>query len=446
MPTPDELCLLAADLFVIPYQKRYVLYAPLRKAVALVNQETLGLLNLYLKSGEDSIFQNAQEVYEQLSKCGLFNSVPPAPLYPDEYHFVPHEVTLFPTSNCNLRCVYCYASAGRKNIRMDWPVAKAAVDFIFNNALQAGVKGCIVGFHGGGEPSLEWDLIQRTTEYAKNLAAQNKLELRVHMATNGILSNAKRDYIIKHFSSVNVSLDGPPEIHDLQRPMANGKGSFHYILESLKYFDDHAFSYGIRPTITSKSVSMMPDLVDFFAENFELTYLHFEPLFFCGRCITTQWDAPKSEEFVKFFRHAMKRARKLKIRIYYSGARLDVVTSKFCAAAGDGFSITPSGAVTSCFEVCDEDDPRSAIFHYGYFDPITQKFVFNQEKLQALRKLHVENFAFCQNCFCKWHCAGDCLSKVLSIEETVNHNGSERCQMNRSLTLLQIIDLLKNSK
>jgi uncharacterized protein len=441
-----DLRKIESDLFVIPYGKRYILYAPLRRAAALVNKEAVNSLCQYLKTGEKHSDREIEKVLSNLESSGILRSSYERPTYPADYKFAPHEVTLFPTTNCNLRCVYCYASAGIKNYRMGWETAKAAVDVIFTNAKKVGAKGCIIGFHGGGEPALEWGLIRRTVEYAEELAEQQNLELRIHMATNGILSSQKREYIIDHFSSVNVSLDGPPDIHDTQRPQANGRNSYSEILDSLKHFDACSFSYGIRPTITEKSVARMPEMVDFFYETLKLTYLHFEPLFYCGRCLTTKWNAPNPKVFVKYFRQAHQKAKKRRVEVYYSGARVDVITSKFCAAAGDGFSVTPRGRVTSCFEVCDEEDSRSEIFHFGYFDSASKHFVFEEEKLQKLRHLHVENFPFCEDCFCKWHCAGDCLAKVLPHGEPVKHAGSDRCQINRSLSMMQIIELLNNKK
>jgi uncharacterized protein len=58
--------------------------------------------------------------------------------------------------------------------------------------------------------------------------------------------------------------------------------------------------------------------------------------------------------------------------------------------------------------------------------------------MEALHRLTVENMPQCRDCFCKYHCAGDCPAKLLSNEEPESHAGSERCRITRALTLYQL--------
>ena len=64
------------------------------------------------------------------------------------------------------------------------------------------------------------------------------------------------------------------------------------------------------------------------------------------------------------------------------------------------------------------------------------------EKIKSLRQFSVENLDYCSDCFCKWHCAGDCISKVFDRSGSFNHEGSSRCELNRELTFLKIKELL----
>jgi uncharacterized protein len=127
--------------------------------------------------------------------------------------------------------------------------------------------------------------------------------------------------------------------------------------------------------------------------------------------------------------------------IHYSGARLDVLTCKFCGAPGDSFTVLPEGIVTSCYEITEMTDPRAAIFHYGKYDPETKTFQFNQERIEALKKLSVENLPFCDDCFCRWHCAGDCIAKAFKIN-IEQHQGTERCTINRGVLSAELADLI----
>ena len=79
------------------------------------------------------------------------------------------DFTLCLTHACNLRCAYCYAGA-KDDWRMSWQVAQRAVDFGLEHTLSRArlldrPPTAQLGFFGG-EPLLEWEMLQRATDYA----------------------------------------------------------------------------------------------------------------------------------------------------------------------------------------------------------------------------------------------------------------------------------------
>ena len=62
----------------------------------------------------------------------------PATADPPAAALRPTAVTLFLTSACNLRCVYCYASGGEQPRYLDEQVALDAIDFVVDNAVADG--------------------------------------------------------------------------------------------------------------------------------------------------------------------------------------------------------------------------------------------------------------------------------------------------------------------
>jgi uncharacterized protein len=257
------------------------------------------------------------------------------------------------------------------------------------------------------------------------------------------LSREQREFIVRHFATVTVSLDGPPDIQDYNRPKVDGSGSHADVRQSREFFDEQKFFYGIRATITAGTVGRMVEIVERLAGDFRPGYLHLEPAWLCGRCVTTGERPPEDDDFADNFLDAQEAGRRLGVDVHYSGARLDVLTCKFCAAPGDGFTVLPDGSVTSCFEVMDVDDPRAGIFHYGQYDSATRAMCFDQKRLDELQRLSVENLPFCRDCFCKWHCAGDCLAKVFARSGAAIHQGSCRCGLNRALTVKQMERLVR---
>jgi uncharacterized protein len=424
----------------LPYKEHFIIYAPLKGVAILTNADMAEAL-WYLQQGyEVSLPDFIEEllisvgIIEQQSLSG--NEIP------KERKWAPTHVTIFPTADCNLRCVYCYASGGENPQYMKWEIAKAAIDLLFKNAQEQGAKEVTLGFHGGGEPTLAWDILTRSVDYAKRLAERDNLSLQIYIATNGVLNKRKAEWITKHLSGATVSLDGPPDIQNLQRPTPNRKGSYQSVANTLFIFDEANFNYGIRSTITPMNVGRLVEMVEFFHDNFRTKSYHFEPLFFCGRCKTTQWQPPNPNEFVQNFKLAYKRANELGIHLAFSGARLQTLTSTFCGAIDGNFAVTPEGYVTACFEVCSVEDERAGLFMYGKYDHEQKYFLIDEQKLKNLRKYNVNNLPWCANCFAKWHCAGDCLAKVAATNCLMR--GSTRCSIIRELTAYQLFMLFEN--
>ena len=48
------------------------------------------------------------------------------------------------------------------------------------------------------------------------------------------------------------------------------------------------------------------------------------------------------------------------------------------------------------------------------FDFDANKVVLEKDKIAVIRKMSVVNYPECQDCFCKYHCAGDCPDRRLT--------------------------------
>ncbi|MDR0429599.1 MAG: radical SAM protein [Tannerellaceae bacterium] len=434
------------NLFVIRRDETtFILYSPLNRKAGVINRSGVNTIARYFE--QETLSEKEADyiglLYENrfLNKTGL-----PKPIFPDNYSFMPHEVTLFLTSRCNLRCRYCYAEAGKKNEDMAFETARAAIDLVAHNAGLAGLPQFTVGFHGGGEPTMAWELMTETVKYAYQVADDKGLDVEIFAASNGMFNEKQRDFILHNFTNLNISIDGPADIQDYNRPAVNGAGSFAVIRDNLKFFDENDFSYGVRATVTERNVRRMEEVVEWFKAEFNVRYLHIEPVWQCGRCLTSGEKAPSDEDFIQYYIKAYEKAEQLGVNLIYSGLRLDALLSKFCAAPGDGFNVLPDGSVTSCYEITEKEDPKAELFHYGKYDPEKKTFEFEQEKIKRLQQYSVENIAWCRDCFCKWHCAGDCISKVFDESHSFEHQGSSRCKLNRQLTIMQLEKLITNPK
>jgi uncharacterized protein len=358
--------------------------------------------------------------------------------------YQPTELTLFLTTNCYQRCRYCYAEGGSRDKTMSFETAKAAIDLVVQNVVALGEDRFSVGFHGGGEPTYCWDLLLRCTRYAQRMARERRLRLQLSTATGGVLLPSRARWLADNMSGgSSISFDGLPEFQNRQRPVRGNFGSFDAVCHTMKLWDSIGFSYGIRATITRESVGHMSDMVSFVAAEFATDKLHYEPLFACGRCRTSNMAAPDPEAFAEGFIQAQKRARELDIDLVYSGARTDELTDSYCGSGRARYLwVTHDGYVTACFEVLERDDPRSNLFFFGHYDPKTQSFQFDLDRLAALQERKVQNLPSCADCIAKWHCAGDCMAKAALAGDLFNPTLMDRCSINQKLTLNHVASLL----
>lgn len=431
-----EPCKLTVDLFSLPSTDgNSILYAPRRGFACKVNSAALSLLaNIEtcdlgrLNSEEKATidFFKARGFFDQTWQ---YNPIPP--VSPD---FAPTQLTLFPTNQCNLRCSYCYASAGdRKPLVMDWHYASSAIEYMIRSLKSRGLQNFSLGFHGGGEPLYPWTFIKRVVSYVEERCKEEGMRLAVFSATNGVLSEKQLEWIIAHFVSLNISFDGLPHVQDLHRPLLGGKGSFVYVDKTLRYLDEHNFNYGIRGTVSSHNVNLLKEIVEFIHANYKVKSVHLEPLVYCGRCKTSGSQSPDMELFADNFMACEDLCQSYGINLIYSGAHLSALHNGFCGVSGHNFSVTPDGFLTSCYEVTEPDDPRSSTFFFGNIDAYGQVHV-DDNKRQFLASLTVDKLHYCQDCFSKWHCAGECAAK-LENGDYRGERGNERCRLNRKLAL-----------
>ncbi|MBM3146576.1 MAG: radical SAM protein, partial [Actinobacteria bacterium] len=145
---------------------------------------------------------------------------PPRPQVPLSH------VALFLTDRCDLRCIYCYERERLPDHRTDMTTetAELAVDWLF---AQSGAEREVGISFFGGEPLLNLDALQAAARRAEALARQTGKSLRLGMTTNGThLDDRALDLVVGHGIETVVSLDGSREVHDRQRPRADGRGSY----------------------------------------------------------------------------------------------------------------------------------------------------------------------------------------------------------------------------
>lgn len=433
---------ITTDVFTLPYNGNdRILYAPLKNLICVVNSDTCELLAGLPDIDTANLNDKQKSTLEFFKKRGVLNAASGyvSRTMPEAYE--PTRVTLFSTNQCNLRCIYCYASAGeRQSAIMPLATAKTAIDLVIRNVKKKHMKTLKIGFHGGGEPLLPWKRIKEIVSYAEQRASEENLKPLIFAATNAVLSTTQLEWIVDHFTNLNISFDGLPHVQDKHRPLPTGAGSFAYVDRTMKFLDKHDFAYGIRSTISEYNIDLMDETMEYIGQNYKTKYVHVEPLFVCGRCQTTDSHAPSMQAFCENFIKSEDTAVKYDIHLIYSGASLDKMGDCFCGVSSDSFNVTPDGYITPCYEITDKDDPRAQTFFYGKLEG--DRFEIDEDKRRYLNTLYLDNYPFCRDCFAKYHCGGECVAKLYG-NDLHGDRGHDRCRLNRDLTarrLRRVVD------
>lgn len=209
-----------------------------------------------------------REVLEGLRDIQLLVPVGPTQAWPpvrfDPGHFPLTTMVLEVAQDCNLRCTYCYAEGGAYGgpaRLLDVETARAAARYLVR---ESGDSPALTLVLFGGEPLLNMPAVKAAVEEAQTLAAAAGKRLLVSLTTNGTLLNADNvSFFREHRVVVSVSLDGPPDLHNANRPDAAGQGSYAKILAQLQgLLQNSSAAVAARVTLTPDQWSRCEEVFD----------------------------------------------------------------------------------------------------------------------------------------------------------------------------------------
>jgi len=423
--------------FLIPHNGDYIHFAPLRGKLLLINPalkrliETEGL-------DENKLDQASRDVLAEFRKN----------LDSEEMDFSRpgnNSITILPTFDCNLGCVYCYSKGSRSRKTIHPYIAKKGIDYLMSKIKENGSKSLSLVFHGGGEPTLAWDVLTQTFQHARAVCDAEGIELRTTISTNGAgLEDKKLEWLVQNISNIQVSMDGYERIQNMQRPLRGGQPSFHLVAKTLMYFDERDKPYSIRATVTSYGIGDLEESMQRLAGKFNPKSIHIEPVSMCGPC---RKDDSLAVDGLEFARKFMELSKKLEgVRLFYSNSDVIRIRERYCGACGGNFVLTPEGNVSTCLEVSSEEDEMSDLFLVGSFDEKEDRFVISQEKLDYLQSRNVHSLPHCSDCFVRFNCAGDCLTRVFRVTGNIFDTSSNgRCELNREIGKYMLTQILEKN-
>jgi uncharacterized protein len=347
-------------------------------------------------------------------------------------------ITLLATTDCQLRCTYCYMDAGAKPMYMAPETAIKGILGLRDHLKQDPTEVHISFF--GGEPTLNCQLIEDVVRFTKERIRRHTF----HVSTNGLIPRRTYQLLLSNNFSFTISLDGSKQVNDLHR-RSHGGGSVALQVENvIKDLVQRNRKFNVRVTVTAETVRFLPDTVQYLS-SLGVRFVHFEILKEAGRASLNDIKAPHGDLLLKYVAQALKKAEATRTFLMNS-AFMNILTptTHFCTSIrGDMFVITPSGRITSCYEVSDES-PNLEEFMVGQ---VTDTGVrIDATKLSRLRAIDVERMNSCGSCFAKYICSGGCPKHNYDKTGELLRVDEERCAIKRPLVHMAILSLYRTSK
>jgi len=249
------------------------IYLPVSNAIIKVNPLVRDVLNLMKENNdkrailkrlsicykEEEITTAITEIENFNKKLNLFDFERPyftRAIFPYSTQEIYHNLNkrlshmiLDITWDCNFACKYCKYSGiyrGERvntEIYMSKEIIEKALLFLKNHSSES--ERLSIGFYGG-EPLLAFENIKYAVFLAEKIFTSK--EIRFSLTTNGSLLLRKeiRRFLREHDFSVNVSIDGPKEIHDRYRVNRLGRPTFNFILRGLRAFKQESPEYFMK--------------------------------------------------------------------------------------------------------------------------------------------------------------------------------------------------------
>jgi uncharacterized protein len=135
---------------------------------------------------------------------------------------------------------------------MSWETAKVGIDFYMQHSGNS--KSPVISFYGG-EPMLNFGLIEKAVEYIHSQYPDAKV--RFSIDTNGTLVDKHHiDYFVENNFILQISLDGPQEVHDTNRVFVNKSGTFAKVISVIDAVHELSETYFVENLVIA--ITMAP--------------------------------------------------------------------------------------------------------------------------------------------------------------------------------------------
>ena len=319
------------------------------------------------------------------------------------------------SSGCNLKCTYCFyhSLSDNRNVKSYGIMRDEVLESMVKRVLNEANGHCSFAFQGG-EPTLagleffeKLMELQRKHNY-KNLKIYNSLQ------TNGtLIDESWAKFLSENKFLVGLSMDGPKEIHNLNRKDCCGLDTFSKVERATELFKKYNVEFNILCVVTSNTARHVNKIYRYFKEK-DFKFLQFI------NCLDPLYEEKgkynyslKPQDYTKFLKNLfdlwyedLLNGNRVSIR-YFDGLLETILLGRSSSCGMNGtctcqFVVESDGSVYPCdFYVLDK-------WRLGNIQDMTMKELFETNKNHEFIKLSFKVHEECKKC--KWFklCKGGC--------------------------------------
>lgn len=341
---------------------------------------------------------------------------------------------LLVTQDCNLRCKYCFASAGEYHMHgsrlMSFETGKRALDWLVE---KSGKRHSLEVDFFGGEPLMNFEVVRQLVAYGRSLERAHDKRFKFTITTNAVALNDEMiDFFNKEMHNVVLSIDGRPEVHDCMRPTPSGKGSYEIMMPKARRLAEcrGQKDYYVRGTYSAHNLDFGNDVLHLADLGFE--QISIEPVVAdpaCEYALKEDMLPAIKDEYERLARVYVRRREKDDTWFNFFHFMIDLKGGPClrkrltgCGAGNEYVAITTDGDIYPCHQFVGREGYRMGSVLDGTFDGAVQK---------EFAENHVLNKEKCSKCWARFYCSGGCAANAQAFSGNIREPYDMECQMER---------------
>lgn len=331
----------------------------------------------------------------------------------EEMFKYPNSYVIKLSTNCNLKCRYCYMGSDHKSHKdMD---SKLFVNIL--DQIKDITEKFTIYLHGG-EPCLRLDLIEVLANWIKRNEMQDAVTIMLQ--TNGTLINQKLIELIKQLNiNIGISVDGISDDTNNARVYKDNLPSTNTVLRNIEKLKENDISLGIFSVLTTYNAKHMLKMVQYFVTE-GITSFVINPLVLWGSAQNKKSFMATEEQVYEMYRELIdwigkynlgnkKNEKVIERNLHWwykamsEGVKGYMCNCSPCGAGIQTIAIGPTGKVY----ICDQffGDTKFLLGDISAFR--LEKIVrMGKDKIEQLRNIYSINI--CKECQWRFVCSGGC--------------------------------------